>query len=64
MVRHAIARLAGLISLSTMRASAHRVCARRIEEEIAWDRTIAINLKGVFLSMKYEIAEMLKSGEA
>lgn len=32
------------------------------EEEIAWDRTIAINLKGVFLSMKYEIAEMLKSG--
>ncbi|WP_315837298.1 glucose 1-dehydrogenase [Bradyrhizobium prioriisuperbiae] len=32
------------------------------EEEIAWDRTIAINLKGVFLSMKYEIAEMLKTG--
>lgn len=27
-----------------------------------WDRTIAINLKGVWLCMKYEIPEMLKQG--
>ena len=30
------------------------------EEE--WDRTININLKGVFLGMKYEIPQMLKQG--
>jgi NAD(P)-dependent dehydrogenase (short-subunit alcohol dehydrogenase family) len=30
-------------------------------EEI-WDRTIAINLKGVWLCMKYEIPQMLKQG--
>ena len=29
-----------------------------------WDRTIAINLKGVWLCMKYEIPEMLKLGQA
>lgn len=27
-----------------------------------WDRTISINLKGVWLCMKYEIAQMLKQG--
>jgi len=27
-----------------------------------WDKTIAVNLKGVFLGMKYAIPEMLKSG--
>jgi NAD(P)-dependent dehydrogenase (short-subunit alcohol dehydrogenase family) len=27
-----------------------------------WDRTIDVNLKGVFLGMKYEIAQMLKQG--
>jgi len=27
-----------------------------------WDRVIAINLKGVWLCMKYEIAQMLKQG--
>ena len=32
------------------------------EEEI-WDRVIDINLKGVFLCMKYEIPEMLKQGQ-
>ncbi len=32
-----------------------------IEEE-AWDRTIAINLKGTFLSCKYAIPLMIKSG--
>ncbi|MBC2885145.1 glucose 1-dehydrogenase [Ochrobactrum sp. CM-21-5] len=31
-------------------------------EEEEWDRLMGINLKGVFLSMKYEIPEMLKSG--
>ena len=32
------------------------------EEEIAFDETIAVNLKGVFLSMKYEIPAMVKTG--
>jgi NAD(P)-dependent dehydrogenase (short-subunit alcohol dehydrogenase family) len=31
------------------------------EEE--WDRVIAINLKGLWLSMKYQIAQMLAQGE-
>ena len=30
--------------------------------EETWDRTIAINLKGVWLCMKYEIPQMLKQG--
>lgn len=29
-----------------------------------WDRTIGVNLKGVWLCMKYEIPEMLKTGKA
>lgn len=32
------------------------------EEEVAWDRVIGINLKGVFLSMKYEIPALLAAG--
>ena len=32
-------------------------------EEEVWDRVIDINLKGVFLCMKYEIPEMLKRGK-
>ena len=30
--------------------------------EEVWDRTIAVNLKGVWLCMKYEIIQMLKQG--
>jgi NAD(P)-dependent dehydrogenase (short-subunit alcohol dehydrogenase family) len=30
--------------------------------EAHWDRVLAINLKGVWLCMKYEIAQMLKQG--
>ena len=30
--------------------------------EANWDRTIAINLKGVWLCMKYEIPQMLQQG--
>jgi NAD(P)-dependent dehydrogenase (short-subunit alcohol dehydrogenase family) len=30
--------------------------------EAAWDRVLAINLKGVWLCMRYEIAQMLKQG--
>ena len=30
--------------------------------EAVWDRTIAVNLSGVFLSMKYQIPAMLKNG--
>ncbi|MEW6735585.1 MAG: SDR family oxidoreductase [Acidobacteriota bacterium] len=32
------------------------------EEEEAWEQVMAINLKGVFLSMKYEIIAMLRNG--
>ncbi len=31
-------------------------------DEETWDRMIAINLKGVWLSMKYEIPQMVKQG--
>lgn len=31
-------------------------------DEQAWDAVIDVNLKGTFLSMKYEIPEMLKAG--
>ena len=31
-------------------------------DEDAWDKTIDVNLKGVWLGMKYQIAAMLKSG--
>ena len=36
--------------------------AAEYEEEI-WDKVIDINLKGVWLCMKYEIPEMLKRGQ-
>jgi NAD(P)-dependent dehydrogenase (short-subunit alcohol dehydrogenase family) len=32
------------------------------DTEENWDRTLAINLKGVWLCMKYEIPQMLKQG--
>jgi NAD(P)-dependent dehydrogenase (short-subunit alcohol dehydrogenase family) len=32
------------------------------QSEADWDRTIAINLKGVWLCLKYEIRQMLKQG--
>lgn len=32
------------------------------EEEMTFDRVVSVNLKGVFLSMRHEIAAMLKSG--
>lgn len=32
------------------------------EEEVAWSRLINVNLKGIFLSMKYEIPAMLAAG--
>jgi NAD(P)-dependent dehydrogenase (short-subunit alcohol dehydrogenase family) len=32
------------------------------EEEVAWSRLIDVNLKGIFLSMKYEIPAMLTAG--
>lgn len=31
-------------------------------DEEVWDRVLGVNLKGVFLSMKYEIPEMLRRG--
>ncbi len=62
MVRHAIAQFGRLDIAFNNAGIGSTGFALADEEEIAWDRTIAINLKGVFLSMKYEIAEMLKSG--
>jgi len=32
------------------------------EEEVAWDRLVDVNLKGIFLWMKYEIPAMLAAG--
>jgi NAD(P)-dependent dehydrogenase (short-subunit alcohol dehydrogenase family) len=32
-------------------------------DEASFDQTIAVDLKGVFLSMKYEIPQMLRNGE-
>ncbi len=32
------------------------------EEEVAWNRLIDVNLKGIFLAMKYEIPAMLAAG--
>jgi NAD(P)-dependent dehydrogenase (short-subunit alcohol dehydrogenase family) len=34
------------------------------QSEVDWDRTISINLKGVWLCLKYEIRQMLKQGGA
>jgi NAD(P)-dependent dehydrogenase (short-subunit alcohol dehydrogenase family) len=31
--------------------------------EAAWDRVLAVNLKGVFLCMKHEIQQMIRQGE-
>jgi NAD(P)-dependent dehydrogenase (short-subunit alcohol dehydrogenase family) len=41
--------------------TAPRVSVSRCPED-SWDRMIAINLKGVFLCMKYELPAMLRSG--
>ncbi len=32
------------------------------EEEVAWSRVIDVNLKGIFLGMKYEIPAMVRAG--
>ncbi len=32
------------------------------EEEVAWDRVVGVNLKGVFLSMKYELPALIAAG--
>ena len=31
-------------------------------DEATWDKTVGVNLKGVYFSMKYEIEQMLKNG--
>jgi NAD(P)-dependent dehydrogenase (short-subunit alcohol dehydrogenase family) len=31
-------------------------------DEVAWDRALEVNLKGVWLSMKYQVPAMLKAG--
>jgi NAD(P)-dependent dehydrogenase (short-subunit alcohol dehydrogenase family) len=32
------------------------------EEEVAWSRVVDVNLKGIFLGMKYEIPAMVRAG--
>jgi NAD(P)-dependent dehydrogenase (short-subunit alcohol dehydrogenase family) len=41
-------------------AAAMKSTAEHTEE--SWDHTMAVNLKGVWLCMKYELAQMLKQG--
>lgn len=48
-------------ALNNAGINADIVSVSRCTEE-SWDRMIDINLKGVFLCMKYEIPRMLKSG--
>jgi 2,5-dichloro-2,5-cyclohexadiene-1,4-diol dehydrogenase 1 len=62
MVQHAIStygRLNGAFNNAGMAPSSkllHQV------ELAAWDKNLSINLTGIFLCMKYEITEMLKTG--
>lgn len=53
----------GRLDVAFNNAGTEGVCVpivRQSEED--WDRTIAINLKGVWLCLKYEIRQMLKQG--
>jgi NAD(P)-dependent dehydrogenase (short-subunit alcohol dehydrogenase family) len=53
----------GLLDIAFNNAGIEGVWAplvRQSEED--WDRTIAVNLKGVWLCLKYEILQMLKQG--
>ncbi len=60
---HAITERFGRLDLALNNAGIRGKWARSAEiSEEGWDRIIQINLKGVWLSMKYEILAMLKSG--
>jgi NAD(P)-dependent dehydrogenase (short-subunit alcohol dehydrogenase family) len=62
MVRHAIERF-GRIDYAFNNAGIEGVQAPTADcSEENWDRTVAINLKGTWLCMKYEIPQMLSQG--
>ena len=54
--------LARWISPSTMPASTPSWCRRRPGTKQTFDKIIGVNLKGVFLCMKHELAQMTKQG--
>ena len=62
MVARAVATF-GKLDIAFNNAGIHVIGVPLAElEESAWDKVININLKGVFLCMKYEIPEMIKAG--
>ena len=62
MVRHAVERF-GRVDYAFNNAGIEGMQAPTAEcSEENWDRTVAIDLKGTWLCMKYEIPQMLKQG--
>jgi NAD(P)-dependent dehydrogenase (short-subunit alcohol dehydrogenase family) len=62
MVRHAVERF-GRIDYAFNNAGTEGAQAPTAEcSEENWDRTVAVDLKGTWLCMKYEIPQMLKQG--
>jgi NAD(P)-dependent dehydrogenase (short-subunit alcohol dehydrogenase family) len=62
MVRHAVERF-GRLDYAFNNAGTEGMQAPTAEcSEENWDRTVAIDLKGTWLCMKYEIPQMLKQG--
>ena len=62
MVRHAVERF-GRVDYAFNNAGTEGIQAATAEcSEENWDRTVAIDLKGTWLCMKYEITQMLKQG--
>jgi len=62
MVARAVATF-GKLDIAFNNAGIHIIGVPLAElDESAWDKVININLKGVFLCMKYEIPEMIKAG--
>jgi len=53
----------GRIDIAFNNAGVLRTGVRVVnEDEANWDAVMAVNVKGIFFSMKYEIAAMLKTG--
>ncbi len=62
LIRHAV-EIYGRLDYAHNNAGIEGAAAGTIDHpEDVWDRVIAINLKGVWLCMKYEIPQMLKQG--
>lgn len=52
----------GELNIAFNNAGIIREIALIEQDEASWDKTIDVNLKGVWLSMKYQIPQMIKSG--